>query len=295
MDQAEKLRNMMKMQNQSNKSQARIITVTSGKGGVGKSSIAINLAIEFKKQGKEVIIFDADFGLANIEVMFGAIPKYSLADLIYKGKELTDIIVKGPMDIKFISGGSGINGLSSMTKDQVLYLVYKLRELESIADVIIIDTGAGISDSVLEFVSSSEEVLLVCTPEPTSITDSYALLKALNARNGYEKENTVIKVVANRVANKDDGNNLYNKLSVVVNKFLNINLQYLGLVPSDGNMSRAVMQQKPVIMAYPSSSASKALETLAMKLLDINQKSEKQETGLAVVFAKMFKGKKGGV
>ena len=151
MDQAAKLRDMMKMQTKEKKSQARIITVTSGKGGVGKSSVSINLALEFKKQGKNVIIFDADFGLANIEVMFGAIPKYNLADLIFKGKELKDIIVNGPMDIGFISGGSGINGLSNMTNDQVLYLIYKLGEIETLADVIIIDTGAGISDSVLEF------------------------------------------------------------------------------------------------------------------------------------------------
>lgn len=294
MDQAEKLRNMMKMQTKEKKSQARIITVTSGKGGVGKSSISINLALEFKKRGKNVIIFDADFGLANIEVMFGAIPKFNLADLIFKGKELKDIIVKGPMDIGFISGGSGINGLSNMTKDQVLYLVYKLRELETLADVIIIDTGAGISDSVLEFVMSSAEVILVATPEPTSITDSYALLKALNSRTGYSRENTTIKVVANRVQNQDDGENLYNKLNVVVSKFLDVDLEYLGMIPVDNNMSKAVMQQKPISMAYPNSAASKAFEKLSDNLMNIQNDYDDKKTGIAMVFAKMFKGKKGG-
>lgn len=294
MDQAAKLRDMMKMQTKEKKSQARIITVTSGKGGVGKSSVSINLALEFKKQGKNVIIFDADFGLANIEVMFGAIPKYNLADLIFKGKELKDIIVNGPMDIGFISGGSGINGLSNMTKDQVLYLIYKLGELETLADVIIIDTGAGISDSVLEFVMSSAEVLLVATPEPTSITDSYALLKALNSRQGYSRENTTIKVVANRVQNQDDGENLYNKLNVVVSKFLDVNLEYLGMIPIDNNMSKAVMQQKPISMAYPNSVASKAFEKLSEKLMNIQIEGDDKKTGIAVVFAKMFKGKKGG-
>lgn len=188
MDQAEKLRNIIKLQNQANIRQARVITVTSGKGGVGKSSTAINLAMQFRKQGKSVIIFDADFGLANIEVMFGAIPKYNLADMIFRGKDFKDIIVKGPEDIGFISGGSGINGLSNMNRDQVGYLVYKLKELETLTDIIIIDTGAGISDSVLEFVAASQEVILVTTPEPTSITDAYALLKALNNRSGFEKE-----------------------------------------------------------------------------------------------------------
>lgn len=187
MDQAERLRDIVKQQNSINERQARVITVTSGKGGVGKSSISVNLAISFAKQGKKVIIFDADFGLANIEVMFGAIPKFNLADMIFNGKEFKDIIVSGPMDIGFVSGGSGINRLANMTKDQVMYLVYKLRELEKMADVIIIDTGAGISDSVLEFVMASSEVILVTTPEPTSITDSYALLKSLNAKSGFNK------------------------------------------------------------------------------------------------------------
>ena len=188
MDQAENLRNIVKQQNSINERCARVITVTSGKGGVGKSSISINLAIQFAKQGKKVIIFDADFGLANIEVMLGAIPKFNLADMIFNGKEFKDIIVNGPMDIGFISGGSGINRLANMTKDQVMFLVYKLRELETLADVTIVDTGAGISDSVLEFVMTSSEVILVTTPEPTSITDSYALLKSLNAKSGFNKE-----------------------------------------------------------------------------------------------------------
>lgn len=294
MDQAEKLRDMMKMHTKEKKTQARIITVTSGKGGVGKSSISVNLALEFKKQGKRVIIFDADFGLANIEVMIGAIPKYNLADLIYKGKELKDIIVNGPMDIGFISGGSGISSMSNMSKDQVLYLVYKLRELESIADIIIIDTGAGISDTVLEFVSTSSEIILVATPEPTSITDSYALLKALNARKDFDNKESIIKVVANRVVSRDEGENLYNKLSVVVNKFLDVNMEFLGIIPVDTNMSKAVMQQKPITLAFPNSQASKSMELLASKLLDIEISEENRKNGLAAMFAKMFKGKKGG-
>lgn len=292
MDQAERLRNIIKLQNiPVKKRQARIITVTSGKGGVGKSSTSINLAMQFRKLGKRVIIFDADFGLANIEVMFGAIPKYSLADLIYKGKDFRDIIINGPMDIGFISGGSGITGLDNMSKDQVTFLVYKLQELESLADIIIIDTGAGISDSVLEFVASSAEVLLVTTPEPTSITDSYALLKALNIRNGYEKDNTVVKVIANRVSSYEEGKNLFNKLSVVVNKFLNINLEFLGIVPQDENISRSVMQQNPITAAYPHSIGTKAYERLAENLLNnenYNVNDEKIK-GVAGVFAKIFR------
>ncbi len=286
MDQAEKLRNIIKLQNLEQQNQSRIITVTSGKGGVGKSSIAINLAVKFREMGKRVIIFDADFGLANIEVMFGAIPKYNLSDMIFRGKELKDIIINGPMDIGFISGGSGINGLGNMNRDQVAYLVYKLRELETLADIIIIDTGAGISDSVLEFVSASGEVLLVATPEPTSITDAYALLKALNVRAGFDRESTNIKVVANRVTDYEEGVNLYNKLNVVVSKFLNINLEFLGIVPQDNAMSKAIIQQKPASISYVNSASSKAIGELAGKLLDMPVDEKKK--GLAQVVLRLF-------
>ncbi|MBE5940513.1 MAG: MinD/ParA family protein [Lachnospiraceae bacterium] len=290
MDQAEKLRNIIKLQNLEQQNQSRIITVTSGKGGVGKSSLAINLAIKFRELGQRVIIFDADFGLANIEVMFGAIPKYNLSDMIFRGKELKDIIINGPMDIGFISGGSGISGLGNMTRDQVAYLVYKLRELETLADIIIIDTGAGISDSVLEFVSASGEVLLVATPEPTSITDAYALLKSLNVRAGFDRESTNIKVVANRVADYEEGVNLYNKLNVVVSKFLNINLDFLGIVPLDNAMSKAVIQQKPLTIAYENAPSAKAIDELARKLL--NAPIDEKKKGLAQVVLRLFNKKK---
>lgn len=289
MDQAEKLRNIIKQQNQTNARVARVITVTSGKGGVGKSSTSINLAIQFRKAGKSVIIFDADFGLANIEVMFGAIPRYNLADMIFRGKDFKDIIVKGPMDIGFISGGSGINGLGNMNKDQLVYLVYKLKELETLADIIIIDTGAGISDSVLEFVAASSEVVLVTTPEPTSITDAYALLKSLNTRANYERETTQIRILANRVSSYDEGRNLYNKLNVVVDKFLKIDLKFLGIVPNDNNMSKAVIQQKPISMIYPESMGTKAYEEIAKALLENRESREIKRKGLAAAFAGMFK------
>lgn len=293
MDQAEKLRSMVKSQEGATKEPAkrlaRVITVTSGKGGVGKSSIAINLAMQFRKKGKSVIIFDADFGLANIEVMFGAIPKYNLADMIFRGKGFKDIIVEGPEGIGFISGGSGINGLGNMNREQVQYLVYKLKELETLADIIIIDTGAGISDSVLEFVASSGEVILVTTPEPTSITDSYALLKALNARESFDAEICKIKVVANRVLNYDEGKNLFSKLEVVVTKFLNINLSFLGVIPMDMNMSKSIMQQKPITMAYPNSAGAKAIERITEGLLENKEAEGPKRNSLARAVANIIK------
>ena len=293
MDQAEKLRSMVKSQEETVKEPAkrlaRVITVTSGKGGVGKSSLAINLALQFRKKGKSVIIFDADFGLANIEVMFGAIPKYNLADMIFRGKGFKDIIVEGPEGIGFISGGSGINGLGNMNREQVQYLVYKLKDLEMLADIIIIDTGAGISDSVLEFVAASGEVVLVTTPEPTSITDSYALLKALNARESFDAEICKIKVVANRVLNYEEGKNLFSKLEVVVTKFLKINLAFLGVIPMDMNMSKAIMQQKPISIAYPNSAGAKSVERIADGLLENKEAEGPKRNSLARAVANIIK------
>lgn len=296
MDQAENLRNIIKKNTRVNETEkkSRIVTVTSGKGGVGKTSVSINLAIQFRLKGKSVIIFDADFGLANIEVMFGAIPKYNLSDLIYRGKDLKDIIIKGPMDIGFISGGSGITSFGDLSKDQIMYLVYKIKELETMADVIIIDTGAGISSTVMDFVVASSEVILVTTPEPTSITDSYSLLKALNKHSDFRRESMHIKVLTNKVNNYEEGVNLYNKLNVVVSKFLKIDIEFLGIVENDDNMSKSVIQQKPISMAYPNSKGARAFEKISDILLEMKTNEDEQK-GLVQMFLKKFKRSKGGV
>lgn len=286
MDQAEQLRKLVKKQERQ-QSAARVITVTSGKGGVGKTSIAVNLAIQMKRLGKRVIILDADFGLANIEVMLGIRPQYNLADLMFRGKSLTEIITPGPEEIGFISGGSGIQELARMTKEQVMYLTQKLVELDAMADVIIVDTGAGIADNVLEFVTASSEVLLVATPEPTSITDAYALLKALNRRAGFSRERTSIKMISNRVGSEAEGKNLYEKMSVVVDKFLNIQPEFLGIIPQDDFISKAVMVQKPITIAYPNSQAAKAMQLIAAKLCDGTETEVRK--GITGLFSDMIR------
>ena len=262
MDQAEQLRNIIKTRVPP-KRVSRVITITSGKGGVGKTSLAVNLALQLQKKGKRVVILDADFGLANIEVMLGVRPTCNLADLMFQGKALKEIIMKGPEDIGFISGGSGIKKLANMTRDQIFYVMQSLSELDDLADIIIIDTGAGINSSVLDFAAASEEVLLVATPEPTSITDAYALLKTLNRTQEFQASRTVIKLVANRVESQKEGREIFDKVSLVAEKFLNIQLEYLGAVIDDGNVSKAVMQQKPLMIAYPNSHAAKSIEGLA--------------------------------
>lgn len=290
MDQAEQLRNIIKMQVQPQMA-SRVITVTSGKGGVGKTSLAVNLAIELQRRGKRVIILDADFGLANIEVMLGVRPIFNLADLMFKGKTLKDIIMPGPEGIGFISGGSGIKELASLTRDQVFYVMQSLSELDDMADVIIVDTGAGIADSVLEFAAASEEVLLVVTPEPTSITDAYALLKTLNRSQDFQASRTVIKLVSNRVKDWKEGKDIYDKVSVVADKFLNIKLEYMGAVLNDGNVSRSVMQQKPLVLAYPHTAAALSVSYLAGNLQENQAFNESKEKGIKRLFTNLIHAK----
>ncbi|MBQ7065666.1 MAG: MinD/ParA family protein [Lachnospiraceae bacterium] len=292
MDQAEKLRNIIKANQTQPKPLARVITVTSGKGGVGKSNTAINLAIEFKKMGKRVIILDADFGLANIEIMFGTVPKHNLSDVIYQGKNIKDVITWGPGEIGFISGGSGIAELSNLSKDYLHYIIRNLAELDTMADVIIVDTGAGIADTVLEFLVASGEILLVTTPEPTSITDAYSLLKSLNGHSRFMAENTQIKVIANKVGTKEEGKNLYEKLSTVVNKYLKLPIEYLGSVPQDVQLSKAVMQQEPVCLANPAAKSAKAYEEIADILVNGPGSETVQKRGMTAFFSYFLTGKK---
>ena len=287
MDQAQNLRNIIKMQNQKMIQNARVISVTSGKGGVGKSNTSVNIALQFQRQGKRVIIFDADFGLANIEVMFGIIPKYNLGDLMFKGKELKEIITPGPEGVGFISGGSGIARLVNLDKEQIKRLVGKLSELDELADVIIIDTGAGISSSVMEFLVASPETILVTTPEPASITDSYALLKALSMNEDYSPEKCKVKLIANRVGKKEEGQNLYEKLSAVSSRFLNIELEYLGAIPFDNNITKAVMTQEPVSLKYPGSVSSKCYEDI-VNILENKEISSHNNIGVRNFFKSVF-------
>ncbi len=261
MDQAEKLRTIVK-KNQRNAPKAQIFTVTSGKGGVGKSNVVVNLAVQMQKRGKKVIIFDADFGLANVEIMFGAIPKLNLSDLIYRGKTIQEIITPGPLDIGFISGGSGVMGVNNLSKEQLKFLVGNLSKLDELADVIIIDTGAGISDNVLEFVMASPEILLLATSEPSSLTDAYSLLKALHRNEEFRQTETKIKVISNRVTSEEEGTGIYEKLNAVVGQFLNGNLEYLGMIPQDAAVEKAIRQQQPVTLLYPESKSSKAFDVL---------------------------------
>ncbi|MCI8992318.1 MAG: MinD/ParA family protein [Eubacterium sp.] len=288
MDQAQQLRNIIKGKEQKKKHVARVITITSGKGGVGKSNIAVNLAVQLQRMGKRAIVFDADFGLANVEVMFGTSPKYNLGDMIYKGRNIQDIITKGPRGIEFISAGSGISGLNNLNKDQITFFVNNLSNLDEMADFVLIDTGAGIADSVLDFVIASPEVLLVLTPDPSSLTDAYSLIKALFANPSFKKEQTQIQVVANKVCSQEDGKAVFHKLQAVVDKFLEGNLHFVGMIPRDSAMESAIRHQCPISIDNPGAASSEAFAMLAENLVSGKCNTYIRKKGVMQMFKDFF-------
>ena len=284
MDQAEQLRNVIKKKSrEASAGCARVLTITSGKGGVGKSNVEVNMAVWLRRMERKVIIIDADLGLANVEVMFGAVPQYNLSDLIYRGKSIREIITKGPMDIGFISGGLGIAGLNNLSKDQIVYLVHSLAELNEMADVIIIDTGAGISDSVLEFVLASPEILLVSTPEPSSLTDAYSLLKALYRNPIFSRDKTKINVIANKVTSIEEGDAVFSKLNSVVSQFLKGTIDFMGMIPQDQEMEHAVRSQKIVSIEKPSAEVSKAFQILTNNFINHKHETITMHKGIAQI------------
>lgn len=289
MDQAEQLRNLVKKQTRQ-EHLARVITVTSGKGGVGKSNISLNLAIQFSRLRKKVVILDADFGLANIEVMLGIRPQYNLSDVIFRGRNVGEIITKGPGNIGFVSGGSGIHELANLTSGQLKILVNVMYQLDNIADIIIIDTGAGISDNVMEMILSSAEILLVATPEPASITDAYVLLKTLKNQDGYNRDSLKIRLLGNRTQTREEGRELFEKLDSVVGKFLGMEMDYMGAVPYDSFLQKAVMKQRPVSLAYPNAPSSKAIQELASILENRSSRHiSPAGGGLSGIFSKILR------
>ncbi len=246
------------------KGSARIITVTSGKGGVGKTNVTINLAIALSEQGYRVIILDADFGLANIDVLFGIIPKYTLLHVIKNEKTILEVLSDGPMNTKFVSGGSGVEDLVKLDRQQIMKFVENMAMLDKMADIIIVDTGAGLSENVMSFILAADEVLLITTPEPTSITDAYALVKMMSNRDKSKK----IRLVVNRTENGDEANDVLNKLVLVADKFLGITLIPTGYIMHDEAVVKAVKQQKPFLISFPKSQASKNIRDISVKLTE---------------------------
>ena len=243
---------------------ARVIAVTSGKGGVGKTNFTVNLAIQLARRGKKIVIIDADFGLANIDVLFGVVSKHSFADVLSGQIKMRDALTDGPLGIQFISGGSGMSQLADITENQMSYLLENFAFLDEVADIVLIDTGAGISKSVVNFVKASQETIIVTTPEPTSVTDAYAIIKTVREGN----ENTpLFKLVVNRVDDAKEGSEIFEKLNMVTQRFLNVTLENLGAIPYDNRLVQAVKKQRPVVMAFPDTASAKSIHIISSKLV----------------------------
>jgi flagellar biosynthesis protein FlhG len=265
---------------------ARVFTVTSGKGGVGKTNISANLAIALSEMSYKVAIIDADFGLANIEVLFGVLPKFKLADAIHSEKPISQIICDGPLGVKFISGGTGVEELIKLDGEQISSLLADLSELDEEFDVIIIDTGAGLSDTVLGMSLAADEVIIVATPEPTSVTDAYALIKSLASRD----RDKTIRLIVNRAESPGEAEDIMSKLIQVASKFLDLNLRKLGYILNDPLVVRSVKQQTPFLIGYPKSRISASTRDIALRLVEGDaQKAREAGKGLSGFFSRMSK------
>jgi len=240
----------------------RVISVTSGKGGVGKTNCVVNLAISLARQGKRVLILDADLGLCNLDVMLGLSPKYNINHVLSGEKKLREIIVTGPAGIMVIPAASGIQELTNLTVEQRLALTSSIERLDKDVDIMIIDTGAGISSNVMFFNAAAHEIIVVVTPEPTSLTDAYALMKVLMKKHGERS----FKLLVNTARGDKEGKNIYSIISLVAGRFLNISLEYLGYVARDDKVQRAVINQRAVADMFPETSASLCFKALAERI-----------------------------
>jgi len=247
------------------KNSPMVFTVTSGKGGVGKTNIVGNLAITYQRMKKRVLIFDADLGLANIDILFGINPKYTIEEVIKGEKELSQIITKGPEGVAIIPASSGVQELSHLTEGQKIHLLNEFDLLNNMYDILLIDTGAGISSNVMYFNLAAQERIVVVTPEPTSITDAYALIKVMFMQHGTKE----FIILMNMVRNEKEAVSVYKHLSRVVEKFMgSISLDYAGYIPYDKHLHESVNRREPVTCCYPRSSSSQSFKKLAEYLLD---------------------------
>ena len=241
----------------------RVIGVTSGKGGVGKTNVAANLAIIAAKQGQRVLIIDADLGLANVEIIFGVRPRYHLGHMLAGEVTPREALATCPGGVKLLPAGNGIQQLSKLDDAQRLRIVSAMEELEDEFDVVLLDAGAGIGDNVMFFIGAAQEAMLVVSPEPTSLTDAYATIKVLCQEAGVRFFDVVVNQAGTEAAARD----IFQKLSAVAGRFLDARVRWLGWVPRDENVHRAVMAQRPLVELFPNSPATRALNGVADALL----------------------------
>ena len=262
----------------------RVIAVTSGKGGVGKTNLTANLAVLAAKAKKRVLVIDADLGLANVEIVFGLKPAYHIGHILDGSKTAEEVMVEGPHGVRILPGGSGVQALTSLDEQQKIRLCTALDRVEEMFDLVLVDSSAGIGDNVLFFVGAAQEALLVVSPEPTSLVDAYAVVKVLSQQAGVRKFNVVINPVVDELQARD----IFPKLTAVTSRFLSAHVRHLGYIPRDENLHRAIMAQKPVVEAFPFSPSSRALTYIAEKLLSTPAPA-RLESGLKFMWQRLLR------
>jgi len=266
MDQAKRLREKVR-QSKSLKEQrrTRIVAVTSGKGGVGKSNFALNFALSLVNQKKKVLIFDVDLGFANVDVLLGRSPRETIATMLEKGLSVWDIIEEGPNGLLFISGGTGFNDLFRLDETKLNIFFSELSTLQGHVDYIILDTGAGLSTENLRFILAADDVILVTTPEPTAMTDAYAVVKMVHSKD----RNVHMKLIINQCTSEKEGNQTADNFKRVTEQFLNKQIDTLGFIPSDVHVTSSVKKQIPFFLAFPNCAASKAVQHVTYEFLQL--------------------------
>lgn len=254
---------------------ARVMAITSGKGGVGKTNLAVNLALALADLGQRVIVVDADLGLANVEVLLGVSPPRTLFDCLYRDRDIREVLLPAPGGIHFIAGGAGFLELAFLDRTRWQKLLEALPLLDSLADFVLLDTGAGLSKNVLFFLAAASEVVVVITPEPTSLTDGYSLIKVLDRLKVHRE----VLLVVNRAVSEREAAATARRMETVVGKFLSLPVTYIGFIPDDGEVARAVKEQRPFYLSNPRSRPSRSVAAVARRLLGM-QPEDSGERGV---------------
>ncbi|GGF80188.1 site-determining protein [Paenibacillus albidus] len=292
MDQAQSLRQLVSSQDPKRtpggEGSARIITVCSGKGGVGKSNFTLNFALTLKSMGKKVLLFDADIGMANIDVLMGVSARYNLYHLLKREADIDQVIHIGPGSLPFIAGGSGMDELFSLSEADLNYFTAQIGQIADTMDFILFDTGAGISKETLKFITSADECFVVTTPEPTAITDAYALMKVVH--NSHPE--VPFRLIVNQAGDEREASLTSDKIRMAATRFLQLDIPFLGYISSDAHVVQAVKKQTPFSLAYPNSTASKDVQRLAMHYLDSGSRQLEKKQGIKGFINKWLKRNK---
>jgi flagellar biosynthesis protein FlhG len=298
-DQAEKLREIMRKKPESSKegdknsrqaglltkksSKTRIITITSGKGGVGKTNVSVNMALAYARLGKKVVVMDADLGLANVNIMLNMVPRFNLYDMIRKGKTMKEIMVETDYGISIVAGALGISQIANLSDEERQNFIEELNTL-SFADIIIIDTSAGVSSNVLDFIAAADDAVIITTPEPTAITDAYGIIKIIATE--YDNLDMELKLVVNRVKSAAEAKKVSDRMTNIAGQFLNLKVDYLGFIYDDPIVSQAVLRQRPFMVIDPKCKASICVQHIVGKM----EKSDLRDSGgFTSMFMRLFK------